>query len=516
VTFTLQVRRSGILLHPTSLPGPHGSGDFGPAAHHFIDWLHSAGQSLWQVLPLNPIGPGNSPYAGVSAFAGNPLLVALEPLIEKGWLSPPEPETLAQFDALRVDYGRNIPWRMEQLRAAWKGFSQFASAEDSNALRTYATEQATWLDDYALFMAVDHTVNPPGTDAGDWRAWCDWTEMDGGLAKRAPDALAEARILFADAVAFWQFTQWCFETQWQALRAYGRARGVYIVGDLPIFIAHHSADCWARPDLYWLDDSGQPTVVAGVPPDFFSATGQRWGNPLYRWSAFEQDGFAWWIARVKRQLALADVVRIDHFRGFAAYWEIPASCATAMEGQWVAAPGQALFSAIQSALQTDLAVPLPIIAEDLGVITPDVESLRDTFNFPGMRILQFGFGDTPANAFLPHNYIANTVAYTGTHDNDTTRGWWATATDSERHTAQTYLNCKEDQVHHGMTRAIMGSVANTTILPLQDVLGLDGTHRMNTPGLMGAWEWRFVWDWVGSAPGAQLKALTVAFGRARK
>ncbi len=513
MTLTLNTRRSGVLLHPTSLPGPHGSGDFGPAAYHFIDWLHNAGQTLWQVLPLNPIGPGNSPYAGVSAFAGNPLLVALEPLIEKGWLIAPEPETLAQFDTLRVDYGRNIPWRMEQLRAAWKGFSQFASAEDSNALRTYSAEQATWLDDYALFMAVDHAVNPPDTAPGDWRAWCDWTEMDGGLAKRTPDALAEARIQFADAVAFWQFTQWCFETQWQALRAYGRGLGVCVIGDLPIFIAHHSADCWARPDLYWLDDSGQPTVVAGVPPDFFSATGQRWGNPLYRWDAFEQDGFAWWIARVKRQLALADVVRIDHFRGFAAYWEIPASCPTAMEGQWVMAPGQALFSAIQSKLQTDAAVPLPIIAEDLGVITPDVETLRDTFAFPGMRILQFGFGDTPDNAFLPHNYIANTVAYTGTHDNDTARGWWATATDSERDTARTYLNCTENQAHSGMTRAIMASVANTTILPLQDVLGLDSTHRMNTPGLMGAWEWRFVWDWVGSAPGAHLKALTIAFGR---
>ena len=512
-------RRSGVLLHPTSLPGPHGSGDFGPGAYHFMDWLHGAGQSLWQVLPLNPIGPGNSPYAGVSAFGGNPLLVALEPLIEKEWLAAPSAADLDSFNTTatdnRIDYGRTIRWRMAQLRQAWAGFKVSAAADDRRALQTYCATEQAWLDDYALFMALDHAVN--GKSGTAFRAWCDW---DADLATRQSTALDTARTRYADDIAFWQFTQWCFETQWQALRAYGKARGISVVGDLPIFVAHHSADCWARPDLYWLDGAGHPTVVAGVPPDYFSQTGQRWGNPLYRWDQFETEGFAWWTARVKRQLALADSVRIDHFRGFAAYWEIPAVCATAVDGRWVDAPGEKLFQALQAALGTaygDASGQLPIIAEDLGVITPDVEALRDSCGFPGMRILQFAFGDTPQNPYLPHNYPPNCVAYTGTHDNDTSRGWWASATPAERETAARYLNIdvQDDAqpIHWTMIRAAIASVANTVIFPLQDVLGLDGAHRMNTPGLMGAWEWRFSWAGIDDQPALRLKSLTRTYGR---
>ena len=507
VSFQLDTRRSGVLLHPTSLPGPHGSGDFGPGAYHFVDWLHSAGQSLWQVLPLNPIGPGNSPYAGVSAFAGNPLLVALEPLLDKGWLAPVDVSGLGDAsDMQHIDFGRLIPWRMAQLRAAWDGFKRLAPAADQADLAAYGVAEQSWLDDYALFMALDHAFNPPGAV---FRAWPDWP---GGLARREPQALRDARLQYADDIAFWQFTQWCFDSQWQALRAYARTRGVAVIGDLPIFVAHHSADCWARPDLYWLDDAGQPTVIAGVPPDYFSETGQRWGNPLYRWERFEQEGFAWWIARVRRQLALADAVRIDHFRGFAAYWEIPTEAPTAIGGRWITAPGAQLFKALQAALQPE-GGRLPIVAEDLGVITPDVEALRDDLGLPGMRILQFAFGDTADNAYLPHNHLPNAVVYTGTHDNDTSRGWWGHASARERDCAQLYLGCGDEPSAWPFIRAALASVARTAIVPMQDALDLGSEHRMNTPGLMGAWEWRFSWDQVGSAPAQRLKALTLAYGR---
>ncbi len=503
VSFDFQTRCSGVLLHPSSLPGPHGSGDFGPAAYHFVDWLQSAGQTLWQMLPLNPVGPGNSPYASVSAFACNPLLIALEPLITKGWLAPLPESGLPGFTANQVDYGRVIPWRMAQLRSAWQGFCQHASDDDRLAFGDYCEREQAWLDDYALFMALDQLNNPPGQA---FRAWCDW---DPAIAQRQARAMTDACAQYAQEIAFWQFVQWCFDDQWRALRSYARSRGIFMIGDLPIFVAHHSADCWARPDLYQLDQQGLPEVVAGVPPDFFSPTGQRWGNPLYRWEVFEKEGFAWWIARLKRQLALADVVRIDHFRGFAGYWEISAACPTAQQGHWVAAPGKALFTAIQNVLG-----PIPIIAEDLGVITPDVTQLRDAFSYPGMRIVQFAFCDAAKNPFLPHNYPANTVAYTGTHDNDTVIGWWAGATEHERTYARIYLGCDESQLHWGMIRAAMASPANTVIVPLQDVLGLDGQHRMNTPGVLGGWTWRFCRNWVGPDSAKTLAMLSAAFDRA--
>jgi 4-alpha-glucanotransferase len=499
----LDQRTSGVLLHPTSLPGPHGSGDFGPSAYHFVDWLHAAGQRFWQVLPLNPLGPGNSPYASVSAFAGAPTLVALEPLVDSGWLTAATDAERATFHAQRVDFGKTVSFRTQQLKLAADGFFARASQTDRDAFDAFCHRESAWLDDYALFMALDEAQNAQG------RAFRAWPQWDRDLATRKQSAVAAASKALTQPVRFWKFVQWCFDTQWTALRNYARDKGVAVIGDLPIFIAHHSADCWARPDLYYLDDTFEPAVVAGVPPDFFSATGQRWGNPLYRWDAFERENYQWWIDRVKRQLQLADVVRIDHFRGFAAYWEIPAACPTAIEGRWAPGPGAKLFAAIEKAIGK-----APIIAEDLGVITPDVEQLRDQFEFPGMRILQFGFGGASDHAFLPHNYIPNTVVYTGTHDNDTVRGWWNNCTERERGYASAYLNTSADDVHWAMIRAASSSVARTVVIAMQDVLGLDSAHRMNTPGSMGCWEWRFDWNMVDRGAARQLAAISAAYGRA--
>jgi 4-alpha-glucanotransferase len=494
-------RLCGVILHPTSLPGPHGAGDLGPAAYHFVDWLAVAGQSLWQVLPLNPIGPGNSPYAGASAFAGNPLLVALEPLVEQGWLAASDTVAEPPFPADSIDFGRVIPFRLARLKLAGQAFLARGSAADRASFNAYCAREARWLDDYALFMALDELYQSRGI-----HAWPQWAP---GIARRTPDALATARLAHADAIAFWQFVQWCFDTQWAALKRYANDKGIRIVGDLPIFVAHHSVDCWARTGFFYLDKTFAPTVVGGVPPDFFSETGQRWGNPLYRWEAMRKDGFRWWIDRVRRQFDLADYVRIDHFRGFAGYWEIPATALTAIEGRWVNAPGVELFTTIERELGR-----LPVIAEDLGVITPDVVALRERFRLPGMRILQFAFTGEADSAFLPHNYETNTVAFTGTHDNNTTRGWWSSCTERERNFARSYLQCTDDDVHWAAIRSVIASVARFAMYPLQDVLGLDASHRMNTPAVTGCWAWRFVWDNVPPDAAARLASISATYGRA--
>jgi 4-alpha-glucanotransferase len=504
MSFTPPPRASGVLLHFSSLPGPHGIGDLGPAAYRFVDWLHGAGQSLWQVLPINPIGPGNSPYQSVSAFAGSPLMVALEPLVERGWLaSPTLPAT--GFDADRVDYGRVIPWRMGQLRVAAAGFADRATADDTRRFIAWQSAQRAWLDDYALFMALE-TVH------GGQPWWC-WPEP---LRQRNAAALQAFAHEHARELWFWQFVQWCFDSQLESLKAYANARGVGLVGDLPIFIAHHSADCWTRPDLYELDTDGQPTVVAGVPPDDLGPEGQRWGNPLYRWDRMAAEGYAWWTARVRRAMTQADVFRIDHFRGFAGYWEIPATCPTAKEGRWVTGPGQALFDAIAAALG-----PLPIIAEDLGLITPDVVALREDCGFPGMKILQFAFGGDGQHEFLPHNYTPNVVVYSGTHDNDTARGWWDHAPPSQRAYAARYLTCSTDDVHWAMIRAACNSVARMAVFPMQDVLGLPSEHRMNLPGTLGDpnWCWRLPDTDLSGPSGVEaaraLGLIAAGSGRAR-
>ena len=495
----LQKRSAGVLLHTTSLPGPHGIGDFGPAAFKFVDWLAQAGQTIWQLLPTAPIGPANSPYQSVSAFAGSPLMVALEPLVAAGWLAAPELPA-GGFDAHKVDYCKVVPWRIEQLRAAARGFADKASATQSAAFAAWCAANASWLDDYALFMAIEtHYAGRP------------WWEWEGSLQRRQAAALATARVQHADEIAFWQFVQWQFDTQLAAVKKYANDRGVFLMGDLPIFVAHHSADVWARPDLYTLDENFQPTVVAGCPPDAMAVDGQRWGNPLYHWDRMAKEDFGWWTARVRRALEQADVFRIDHFRGFAGYYEIPASCPTAREGTWRTGPGKPLFDAIAKALG-----PLPIVAEDLGFITQDVYDLRDGCGFPGMRILQFGFGDDAGNEFLPHNYVANTIAYTGTHDNDTARGWWDNASPHERAYVGSYLASGGDDIHWAMIRACCNSVANVAVFQLQDVLGLGSAHRMNTPGTVGDqnWSWRFDWPMLGSEPGRVLGLISAASGRA--
>ncbi|MCW5612457.1 MAG: 4-alpha-glucanotransferase [Rubrivivax sp.] len=491
-------RASGVLLHPTSLPGPFGSGDLGPEARHFVDWLVSAGQRYWQVLPLTGIGPGNSPYMSNSAFAGNVLLVDLAELAQQGWLDAADLVPAPGLDAAAVDFAAMAPFRMQRLQRAAARFAQAGTPEQRAAHDAFAAAHAGWLDDYALFMALSEAH--PGRD------WCDWPAA---LAARDPAALAAARGEHGARIAFWTFCQWAFFRQWAALKAYANGRGVELVGDAPIFIAHHSAEVWAQPRLFELDADGRPTVVAGVPPDFFSATGQRWGNPLYRWAEHARDGYAWWVERVRRGFELFDLLRIDHFRGFAAHWEIPASEPTAVNGRWVPGPGEALFKAVAKALG-----PLPIIAEDLGVITPDVDALRRKFAFPGMRILQFAFAGDASDRFLPHHHEPDSVVYTGTHDNDTVAGWWATASDHERHFARGYLATDGHDMPWTMIRAALASVADTAIVPMQDVLALPTECRMNFPGqASGWWRWRFQWNQVHPWHAGRLAELGRLYGR---
>jgi len=493
----LHQRQSGVLLHVTSLPGPNGIGDFGPDAYSFVDWLQSAGQSLWQWLPTTPIGPGDSPYQSVSAFAGSPLMVALEPLVAASWLQAPQaPEN--GFDALRVNFSTVVPWRLSQLRAAFAGFGLKNAAQEHAAFEDWQKREASWLDDYALFMALE-------TENGG-KAWWHWPAE---VREREAGALGAARLRLDDEIGFWAFVQWCFDTQLAALKSYANSHGVAIMGDLPIFIAHHSADCWSRPDLYILDEHFQPTVVAGCPPDAMAPTGQRWGNPLYRWDRMADEDYAWWSARLKRALNQADVFRIDHFRGFAGYYEIPASCPTAEDGVWVPGPGKALFESIERTLGH-----LPIVAEDLGLITEDVIELRDGFEFPGMKILQFGFGSDASDDFLPHNWARNFVAYTGTHDNEPGRGVWPGAPDPEAAYPRSSATDRRT-VRWALSRSSCNSVANIPVFPLQDVLGLDGAHRMNVPGTVGPhnWTWRFDWQWLGSEPARVLGLISAASGR---
>lgn len=499
----LSQRTSGVLLHITSLPGPSGSGDLGANAYHFVDWLVSAGQSLWQILPLSPVGPGNSPYASPSSFAGNPLLVDLEDMVRSGWLHA-TPEIF--LEPSHCDFDTVVPYRMARLHDAWQGFAQGALNPERAEFAAFCAEQSHWLDGYALFMALEARYGQP------------WTHWPTPLAQREPGALAAMAAELRNDVMFFSFVQWRFAVQWGRLRDYAHTLGVSIIGDAPIFVAHHSADVWIHASQFELDDCGEPSVVAGVPPDYFSATGQRWGNPLYRWSAMQAGGFSWWKARLKHLLSLVDIVRVDHFRGFDTYWEIPATELTAAVGQWRTGPGKVFFDALGATPSNKMPSPaLPIIAEDLGEISPSVTVLRLACGFPGMRVLQFAFGDTPANPYLPHNYEPQTVAYTGTHDNNTCAGWWHAASPVERQAARNYLGPQADvEIHWAMMQSLSQSVANTMIVPFQDVLGLDASHRMNTPGQPSdCWQWRFEWSQVGDDPAQRLASLTQAHGRNR-
>jgi 4-alpha-glucanotransferase len=470
-------RSSGIILHPTSLPGSYGIGEIGPQAHRWVDFMAETGCALWQVLPLGPTGYADSPYQCFSAFAGNPYLISIETLLYEGLLdSEKDLADQPNFPDDRVDYGPVIRWKVEMLDRAYERFRQKSQLTDD--FNRFRQQQSAWLDDFALFMAIK--------EAHDGAPWWTW---DAPLRQRQPEALEAARQQYAPGIERQVFRQFIFFRQWQALRAHTREHNIQIIGDIPIFVAHDSADVWANPDLFYLDEDGKTTVVAGVPPDYFSATGQLWGNPLYRWDVHTASGYTWWLDRIRAVLSMVDIVRVDHFRGFAGYWEIPGDAETAIHGLWVPAPGMDFFKNVRQALGR-----LPIIAEDLGVITPDVVKLRDTYELPGMKVLQFAFYGDPEEPTLPHHYTdPNCVVYTGTHDNDTTRGWFErVAHTAESDFANSYLGgVTAETIAEKLIRLAWGSVAVFALAPLQDFLNLGNEARMNYPGNpTGNWAWR--------------------------
>lgn len=498
-------RVSGLLLHITSLPSPYGIGDLGPAAYRFADFLTRTNQRLWQVLPLGPVGFGASPYSATSTFAGNPLLISPDPLLEYGLLSEDDLAPLTELPADHVDYERVRARKTVLLRTAFERFEADRSAVDEADFKQFRNSQASWLQDYVLYAALK--------DAHAGKPWQKWPRP---LARREPDALARARERYEERVRMHAFWQYLFHRQWTALQSYCHARDIRLFGDLPIYVARDSADVWAHQDLFRLEADGTPSVVAGVPPDYFSPEGQRWGNPIYHWEKMRTNGYQWWIDRMRRTLDRVDLVRLDHFRGFDAYWQIPAESDTAVNGEWVDGPGASFFETLKAELGS-----LPVVAEDLGVITDSVEALRDQFEFPGMAVLQFAFEDDPTNEFLPHNYRRNLVAYPGTHDNNTTVGWWKNdlTLPEARDYARSYLALDSSQapVHVQLLRTLMASVADRVVTPLQDVLGLGEEARMNTPGSPnGNWSWRFTRGQINEAVEERLSTLTRIYGRAEE
>ncbi len=491
-------RSAGILLHPTSLPGKFGIGDMGLNAFHFIDFLENAGQTLWQVFPLGPTGYGDSPYQCFSAFAGNPLLISPELLQNEGLLSKEEIANPPAFDPHHIDYGNVIKYKNSLLRNAFEKFKKLKRNLDEEC-GEFCKKNNYWLDDFSLFMAAKH-----------FHGGVIWTQWHQSIAFRKN--IAEWKNKLKDEIEYQKFLQFTFNKQWTAVRNYANQKGIKIIGDLPIFIAYDSADLWANKELFTVREDGSLEFVAGVPPDYFSKTGQLWGNPLYKWKEMEKDNFFWWRQRISKLLDMVDIVRIDHFRGFDAYWEIPGNATTAKKGRWVKAPGEKLFNAIKKELGE-----LPIIAEDLGVITDSVEALRDKFGFPGIKILQFGLGADGDKKFLPHNHIKNCVVHTGSHDNETTSGFL----DSEKKKnsgiyewAQKYFNYYSDNMTYELICAAYSSVSNICVIPLQDILNLGNEARMNLPGTLGGnWTWRFTWDQVDDSLAKQYKEMTILFER---
>ena len=501
-------RSGGVLLHPTSLPGPHGIGDLGPEAHHFVDWLAEAACRLWQVLPLGHTGYGDSPYQCFSAFAGNPNLISPDllesaDLLTKEDLQEPGTEAAHARAEAMVDYASSIPRKAALLEKAFQRFTDLNPVGLREEFASFREQNAEWLEDYALFMALKQQHGGG--------SWVEWPEP---IRKREQPALTAARESLAEQTLRFTFQQFLFFQQWHALQSHVHDKDITIIGDIPIFVAEDSADVWAHPELFHLDEERRSTVVAGVPPDYFSPTGQRWGNPLYRWEEHRKTGYAWWIQRFHAILHMVDVVRLDHFRGFAGYWEIPAANHTAEIGRWMPGPGADFLEAVKGSLEaSSVAGDLPIIAEDLGLITPDVVELRDNFHLPGMRILQFGFSD-PTNPFLPHHYPQHCVAYTGTHDNDTTRGWLNSASKAEKRLALKYLGSTPRNFVWEMIRAIWGSVAVYSVTPMQDLLDLGTEARMNFPSRLGGnWQWRLGAGELTDMLASKLKELNYLYSR---
>lgn len=471
-------RASGILLHPTSFPGQYGMGDVGSKAYEFIDFLADTGQQIWQVLPLSPTGHGNSPYMSYSAMAGNHMLISLEQLRDRDLLSQADLDQFPQFSEDTVDFDGVFPAKLVLLEKAAEAFQATSDEQTQTAYAQFCQEQGFWLDDYAFFMALKQA-----------HGGASWTVWDSKLARRDPQTMAEWHQKLATPISYHKYFQFEFHRQWSALRHYANERHIQIVGDMPIYVAHDSVDVWAFPENFMVDEETlAPSEMAGVPPDYFSETGQLWGNPTYNWETLKNTHFKWWLQRLKALLSQVDLIRIDHFRGFEAYWAVAQGETTAMNGQWVEAPGEAFFETVRKELGS-----LPILAEDLGVITPEVEALRDKFGFPGMKILQFAFGDTAGNPYLPFNYGRNCVVYTGTHDNDTTVGWFEKTSDYERDRLLRYIGGPSgDGIHWALMRVALSSIANQAIVPLQDLLGLGSPARMNSPGKAeGNWGWRY-------------------------
>jgi|SRR5438105_3313519 len=476
-----QERMSGILLHVTSLPSHGGVGDLGPAAYEFVDFLAAGKQRLWQVLPLSPTGYGSSPYSALSAFAGNPVLISLERLADDGWIEADKLKGLPGPDG-PADFGTVWKQKLPLVQEAAANFLDRANDENRSRYLKFCEENTSWLSDYAMFNVLRRRFG--------YKSWHEWPQE---FAFRRQEALTSVLNEYGRELAIQQTMQFFFDEQWRALREYCKERDVRIMGDVAIFVSYDSADVWTHPELFELDEERKMIRVSGVPPDYFSATGQRWGNPLYRWDQLRERGFDWWVQRIRRTLTLYDIIRLDHFRGFEAYWSIAVDEETAVNGTWVKAPGHDLFNRLREVFGE-----LPFVAEDLGLITPEVDDLRERFGMPGMRILQFGFSDRGAHLYLPHRYVPNTVAYTGTHDNNTTLGWWRDgATTQERLNVLGYLGpLKNDcDVVWAMMRVAARSVANRCIFPMQDILMLGSEGRMNTPAAgAGNWSWRYTPD----------------------
>lgn len=508
-----QRRSAGILFHPTSLPGRYGIGDLGSEAYGFVDFLSSTHQSIWQVLPLGPTGYGDSPYASFSTFAGNPLLISLDQLRDAADLTTEDLGELPAFPDRDVDFGWVQFWKVPLLEKAARNFLRHAKPKRRADFERFCEENREWLDDYAIFMAVKGAYDRKAADAGISGAmWNNYWDKD--IALREPATLRRWEAERREEIEVNKVLQYYFFAQWGALKAYANKLGIELVGDIPIFVAPDSVDVWANRELFHLDSEGRPEVVAGVPPDYFSPTGQLWGNPLYNWAVMEERGFLWWLSRIRATLRLVDIVRIDHFRGFEAYWEVPAGQKTAEKGEWVKAPGMKLFTVAQEAIGD-----LPVMAEDLGVITPEVNRMRDHFGFPGMRVLQFAFGLREGklaseDPFLPHNHSANSVVYTGTHDNDTTLGWYRSQSPAIQDIVRRYLARDGHDIVWDFIRMAFSSVSRYAIVPMQDLLSLDTDARMNTPSTLGGnWTWRLLPNEIDDIVRGRLTEMTDLYDR---